>query len=136
VSRATRPPSLTLGGGDRSYAARSAARIRWETRLWVAQRASAMVLAICVLVHLATIIYAVRGGLSAAEILARTSGNTAWLSFYCLFIAAVAIHAPIGLRSIFAEWLGWRGRSLDLAAALFAAFIVGAGLRTALGLYA
>jgi fumarate reductase subunit C len=40
------------------------------------------------------------------------------------------------LRSIFAEWLGWRGRSLDIAAALFAAFIVGAGLRTVLGLYA
>jgi fumarate reductase subunit C len=111
-------------------------RIRRETRLWVAQRVSAMVLALCVTVHLATIVYAVRGGLSAAEILARTRGSAAWLSFYALFIAAVAVHAPIGLRSIFAEWLGWRGRSLDIAAALFAAFIAGAGLRTVLGLYA
>jgi fumarate reductase subunit C len=86
-------------------------------------------------VHLATIILAVRGGLSAGEILARTRGSVAWLSFYGLFVAAVAVHAPIGLRSIFAEWLGWRGRTLDLAAALFAAFIAAAGLRTILGLF-
>jgi fumarate reductase subunit C len=119
-----------------AYAGRTPSQIRWEARLWVAQRASAFVLAICVLVHLATIIFAVRGGLSAIEILSRTRGNAAWLSFYVLFIAAVAVHAPIGLRSIFAEWLGWRGRSLDIAAALFAAFIAAAGLRTALGLYA
>jgi fumarate reductase subunit C len=119
-----------------AYAARTPRRIRWEARLWVAQRASAAVLALCVLVHLATIIFAVRGGLSAAEILSRTRGSAAWLCFYVLFIAAVAIHAPIGLRSIFAEWLGWRGRSLDLAAALFAAFIAAAGLQTVLGLYA
>ena len=50
--------------------------------------------------------------------------------------AAVAIHAPIGLRTIIAEWLGWRGRSLDLAAALFAVLIAAAGVRTVLGLYA
>jgi fumarate reductase subunit C len=47
--------------------------VRYETRLWVAQRVSAMVLAACVAVHLVTIIYAVRGGLSAAEMLARTA---------------------------------------------------------------
>jgi fumarate reductase subunit C len=114
----------------------TASRIRWETRLWLAQRASAFILALCVLVHLATIVYAVRGGLSAAEILERTRGNGAWLTFYLLFIAAVAIHAPIGLRLIFAEWLGWRGRSLEVAAALCAAIIAAAGLRTVLGLYA
>ena len=118
-----------------SYAARAPSRIRWEARLWVAQRLSAMVLALCVVVHLVTIVIAVRGGLSAAEILGRTRGNAAWLGFYALFVAAVAVHAPIGLRSIFSEWLGWRGRSLDIAAALFAAFLFGAGLRTALGLF-
>ena len=42
---------------------------RVETLLWTAQRASAAVLAICVAVHLATIIYAVRGGLTAAKML-------------------------------------------------------------------
>jgi fumarate reductase subunit C len=119
-----------------AHAARATSQIRWEARLWVAQRLSAMVLALCVLVHLATIIFAVRGGLSAGEILSRTRGNIAWLSFYCLFVAAVAIHAPIGLRTVFAEWLGWRGRSLDIAAALFGVLIIGAGLRTVLGLYA
>jgi fumarate reductase subunit C len=115
---------------------RTASQIRFETRLWLAQRASAVVLALCVLVHLATVILAVRGGLSAAEILSRTRGNGAWLSFYVLFIAAVAVHAPIGLRAIVAEWLGWRGRALDLALVLFAVLIAVAGLRTVLGLYA
>jgi fumarate reductase subunit C len=116
-------------------ALRSASAIRWEVRLWLAQRLSAAVLALCVIVHLVTIVLAVRGGLSAAEILARTRGNAAWLSFYGLFVAAVAIHAPIGLRTILAEATGWRGRSLDIAVALFAAFLFGAGLRTVLGLY-
>jgi len=84
---------------------------RSETLLWVAQRASAAVLAVCVLVHLATIIYAVQGGLSGAEILARTRGNSAWFAFYTFFVLAVAVHAPIGLRAVLAEWLGWRGRA-------------------------
>ena len=74
----------------------SAAR---EVRLWVAQRATAVVLAVCVVVHLATIIYAVRGGLTAAEILARTRGSIAWGAFYSVFVLAAAIHAPIGLRN-------------------------------------
>ena len=116
--------------------AHTASQIRLEARLWLAQRVSAMVLALCVVVHLATIVLAVRGGLSAAEILGRTRGNVAWLLFYCVFIAAVAVHAPIGLRTIIAEWLGWRGRSLDLAVVLFAVLIAAAGLRTVLGLYA
>ncbi len=37
---------------------------------------------VCVLVHLATIIYAVRGGLTAAEILERTRGSVGWAVFY------------------------------------------------------
>ena len=51
-----------------------------QARLWDWQRISAMVLALCVAIHLVTIVYAVRGGLSAAEILARTQGKLAgWL---------------------------------------------------------
>ena len=50
----------------------AAVSARAQVRLWAAQRLSAAVLALCVLVHLATLIYAVRGGLSAAEILGRT----------------------------------------------------------------
>ncbi len=87
---------------------------RTQVLLWAAQRYSAMVLALCVTVHLATMIYAVRNGLSAAEILGRTRGNATWAIFYALFVAAVAVHAPIGLRNIFSETLGWRGRSLDI----------------------
>jgi fumarate reductase subunit C len=83
--------------------------------LWTAQRASAAVLAICVLVHLVTIIYAVRNGLSAAEILGRTRGSSGWAVFYFVFVAAIAVHAPIGLRSVLSETFGWRGRGLDVA---------------------
>ena len=88
---------------------------RGEARLWIAQRASAVVLAACVAVHLVTIIYAVRSGLTAAEILGRTSGSPAWAAFYAVFVVAVAIHAPIGLRSVLSETFGWRGRSLEIA---------------------
>jgi fumarate reductase subunit C len=104
--------------------------------LWTAQRASAAVLAICVAVHLAMIIYAVQGGLSAAEILERTRGNAGWLAFYTVFVLAVTIHAPIGLRSIFIEWLGWRGRSRDVVLSLFALLIAWMGMRAALGVFA
>ena len=86
---------------------------RSEVMLWGAQRISAMVLASCVIVHLITIIYAVRNGLSAAEILGRTRGSVAWGGFYALFVAAVAVHAPIGVRNILAE-MGWRGRGVNI----------------------
>jgi len=109
---------------------------RAETLLWVAQRASAAMLAAFVLVHLATIIYAVRGGLTAPTILGRTHGNLAWLLFYGLFVAAVAVHVPIGLRVIAREWLGWRGRSLDIVALVSALYVVVAGWRAIWGLYA
>jgi len=102
---------------------------RSQARLWVAQRVSALVLALCVLVHLATLVYAVRGGLSAAEILGRTQGSVAWAGFYAVFVLAVAIHAPIGLRAILGEWLGWQGRTRDAAALLVAIAIALLGLR-------
>ena len=107
-----------------------------ETLLWVAQRASAAVLAACVLVHLATIIYAVRGGLSAAEILGRTRGNVAWLVFYTVFVVAVAVHAPIGLRSVLGEWARWRDKSRDVALLLFSFLLLVMGMRAVLALFA
>jgi fumarate reductase subunit C len=108
---------------------------RGETLLWVAQRASAAVLALCVVVHLATIIYAVQGGLSAAEILGRTRGNVAWFAFYSLFVLAVSVHAPIGLRSVFIEWLRWRGRSRDVVLLVFAAALAWMGMRAVLAVF-
>jgi fumarate reductase subunit C len=110
--------------------------VRAQALLWTAQRASALVLALCVMVHLATLIYAVRGGLSAAEILERTRGNTAWFAFYSVFVLAVAVHAPIGLRAVVSEWLGWRGRSRDVVLLAFAALLAGMGMRAVLAVFA
>jgi succinate dehydrogenase subunit C len=107
-----------------------------QARLWIAQRASAAVLAVCVVVHLVTIIYAVRNGLTSTEILGRTRGNVAWFAFYSLFVLAVTVHAPIGLRPVLSEWLGWRGRSRDGFLLVFAAFLAWAGMRAVLGVFA
>lgn len=79
-----------------------------QARAWYWQRLSAMILAICVMVHIGIIIYAVRGGLTGAEILARTRGNWGFGAFYGVFVAACAVHVPIGLANIAQEWLGWR----------------------------
>ena len=89
-------------------------------------------------VHLATVIFAVQGGLSAAEILGRTRGNTAWLAFYLVFMAAVAavsVHAPIGFRAIFTELLKWRVFTRDLAVAAFAVLIAWMGLSAAFSVF-
>ena len=110
--------------------------MRTQVLLWGAQRASAALLALCVTVHLATLVYAVQGGLSAAEILARTRGNLAWLAFYTVFVLAVTVHAPIGLRAVLGEWLGWRGRSCDAALCLFAAVLCALGLRAVMMVFA
>ena len=108
---------------------------RGETLLWIAQRASAALLGLCVAVHLALIIYAVQGGLSAAEILGRTRGNAAWFAFYSLFVLAVTVHTPIGLRAILAEWLGWRGRSRTWFLAAFTALLAWMGMRAVFAVF-
>lgn len=84
-----------------------------ETRRWYWQRVSAVVLALCVLVHLATIIYAVRSGLSAETILARTRGSVTFAAFYTIFVAACAVHVPIGIARVAEEWLGLTPRTAD-----------------------
>jgi fumarate reductase subunit C len=84
-----------------------------DVRLYLAQRLSAMVMAPLVLGHLAVMIYAVRGGLSAAEILARTQGSVWWGLFYGLFVVAVSIHAAIGLRVVVHEHLKVQGIGLN-----------------------
>ncbi|MEJ7929504.1 succinate dehydrogenase [Ramlibacter sp. AN1015] len=88
-----------------------------EQRLFALQRLSAMVMAPFVLIHLAVIVYAVRGGLTTGEILARTQGNWGWIAFYGLFVIAVAVHVPIGVRNILIEW-GRIGRPAATALAL------------------
>ena len=110
--------------------------VRTETLLWIAQRASAMVLALAVFVHIGTIVFAVQGGLSAAEILGRVQGNGAWLAFYVVFVAAAAVHAPIGLRTVLAEMTPLPGRAADGVALASAAGITWTGWQAAFGLYA
>lgn len=103
--------------------------------LFFAQRASALVLGLAVVLHLAGILIAVRHELSAADVLARTRGNGLFLAYYGLFAAATAVHAPIGLRNVIAEWSRWRGRSLDLAMLGLGLTILVLGLRAAYAVY-
>lgn len=100
-----------------------------ETRLFVLQRMSAMFLAPLVIVHLVLILYAVRGGLTADEILARTQGSIGWALFYGVFVLAASVHAPIGVRNVLREWTSWRGHSLDVAMLVLAAALMASGLR-------
>jgi fumarate reductase subunit C len=108
---------------------------RGQAHLWVAQRITAMILALAVLVHLVTIISAVRGGLSAREILARTQGSEIWLGFYVLFSLAAGLHGAIGLRNIAGETLGWRGRGIDFCWLGIGLLMAAFGIRAAWGLY-
>jgi fumarate reductase subunit C len=102
---------------------------RREVAFWVAQRAASIVLALCVAVHLATMIYAIRNGLSAAEILGRTRGSLLWGAFYGTFVIAAAVHGALGLRTIAAEWLGWRGESVEFTVTVVAGALTVLGLR-------
>jgi fumarate reductase subunit C len=104
-----------------------------QVRLWYWQRVSAMVLAACTLIHLGVIIYAVRGGLSAADILGRTQGSVAFGLFYAIFVLACAVHVPIGLARIVEEMLGWRGKPAWAAASLFGALLLVTGLAAVYG---
>lgn len=103
--------------------------VRAEAMAWVAQRVSAAVLAVCVAVHLVTMIVAVHRGLSATTILERTRGSIGWAVFYGVFVLAVAIHAPLGLRTVASEWLGWRGRLANGAWIAVGALLMALGAR-------
>lgn len=109
---------------------------RAEVFLWAAQRVTAAFLAFFVLVHLVTMVYAVRGGLTAAEILARTHSSLAWPLFYTLFVFAASIHGAIGLRVVAAEWLGWRGWSANVVVAAIGVGLAMLGLRAVLAVAA
>jgi fumarate reductase subunit C len=96
-----------------------------NARLYVWQRGTAALMAPLVLIHLAVIFYATRQGLTAADILSRTHGSLMWASYYGVFVAAVSIHAAIGMRNVLAEWsplndrgAGWCAVLLGIALAL------------------
>lgn len=96
-------------------------------RRYVAQRASAALLAVMVSVHLALIIYAVKDGLSAEEILSRTRGSWGWGTFYGLFVMTAAVHAGIGVRVIAGETTGLGEKALDLVMAAVALALASLG---------
>ncbi|MDH5355909.1 MAG: succinate dehydrogenase [Gammaproteobacteria bacterium] len=100
-----------------------------ERRLFIAQRLTAMILALLVIIHLGLIMFAVRGGLTAAEILARTQGSIFWTIFYGLFVIVAAIHAPIGLRKVLQEWSGLEGSTINRVCWMFALLLLVLGFR-------
>jgi fumarate reductase subunit C len=102
---------------------------RIAIRLYILQRATALVMAPLVLVHLAVIVYATQAGLSAEAILGRTQGSLLWAGFYGLFVVAASIHGTIGLRTVLVETFAWRGRGLDVAMAVFGLLLLVLGLR-------
>jgi len=81
-----------------------------DKRIYIWQRLSALVMIPLVIGHLAVMIYAIKGGLSVAEILGRTQDSIVWLLFYGSFVLAVSVHAALGLGVISAEWLSLKPR--------------------------
>ncbi len=100
-----------------------------ESVLFLLQRLSALVLAPLVLVHFGVILYAVRGDLTAVEILGRTQGSTAWALFYGLFVLMAALHGALGLRNIIGEWSVLSAKAVNWVAMAAGLALAGLGLR-------
>ena len=107
-----------------------------ERLLFALQRITAIILAVLVCVHIGTIIYASSGGLTASEILARTRANVPLAVIYAVFVAAAAVHAPIGLRNVLHEWTRLPRRLVDVAMALFALVLIVLGGRAVYAVFA
>ena len=100
-----------------------------DTRLYLLQRITAMIMAPLVLLHLAVMIIAIQGGLDSAEILSRTRGSLFWGGTYGLFVLTVSVHAAIGIRVVLFEWLSIKGIKLDLVSWLVFAVLLMMGAR-------
>ena len=96
-----------------------------DLRLYMLQRLTALIMAPLVIGHIAVMIYAVQGGLTVDEILARTQGSVAWFLFYGSFVVAVSIHGAIGLRSLVLNGLVLRGAPCSFLAGRFLRFCLG-----------
>lgn len=99
-----------------------------DIRLYMLQRITALIMAPLTLGHIAVMIYAVQGGLSAAEILGRTQGSIWWMLFYGSFALAVAVHGAIGLRVVVYEIFGLKGLGLSAFTWLVALGLAAMGL--------
>ena len=105
-----------------------------QARLWYAQRISAMVLGLCVAIHLFIMFYAIRGGLTAGEILGRTQGNWFFAIFYEVFVLACLVHAPIGLANILRENFP-RSPAVGVLPWILAALILVLGTAAVIGVF-
>ena len=100
-----------------------------NVRLYVWQRLTAGIMAPLVLGHIAVIFYATRQGLTAADILARTRGSVVWAAYYGIFVAAVSIHAAIGVGNVLAEWSPLSERRAGAVAIVFGLLLAALGAR-------
>jgi fumarate reductase subunit C len=105
-----------------------------NVRLYLWQRATAALMAPLVIVHIAVIFYATRQGLSAADILSRTHDSIVWASYYGIFVAAVSIHAAIGVRNVLTEWSPLTDRSAGLLAVMLGIILAALGFRAIVAL--
>jgi fumarate reductase subunit C len=105
-----------------------------QAKLWYAQRISAMILGLCVSIHLIIIFYAIRGGLTAEEILGRTQGNIPFAIFYEIFVLACFVHAPIGVANILEETFG-KGFIPKALSWVLAILIITLGTTAVIGVY-
>lgn len=100
-----------------------------DLRLYMIQRITALVMVPLVLGHIAVMVYAINGGLTAGEILGRTQGSLWWALFYGTFVVAVSIHGAIGLRTIAYEWFGVPAKHLGLFTHVVGLLLLILGLR-------
>ena len=109
---------------------------RAQVVLWVAQRACAAVLALCVLVHLVTIVYAVHGGLTAAEILGAHARQRRLGRVLRAVRARGRVHAPIGLRNVLQRMAALARTLARCCAAALRRLLAWAGMRAVVGVFA
>lgn len=108
---------------------------RIQSWLWLVQRVTAMLLMIGIGVHFTTNIMAVQDGLSAREIIGRTSGNIGFLAFYMAFSVVIALHGAIGLRTVLREWTPLPRPVIGGLCLALAILLAAAGSWAAFGLY-
>lgn len=106
----------------------------WDLRLYVIQRATALLMVPLILVHLALIFYATEAGITAENILSRTSGSLGWAICYGVFVVLAALHGAIGVRTVLREWTRLRGTILDAIMFLFAALLLALGARAVIAI--
>ena len=68
--------------------------------------------------------------------MSRTRGSVGWLAFYTVFVLAVTVHAPIGLRSVLrrmaAAGAALRATCFSLGLAMLLAWL---GMRAVFGVF-